>query len=113
MKKTLAAIILATISAIGAETRTVTLQWDHDGLCTGFKLYRRDATNAVYSLAGITGPTNRTMVVTLTNHPPWIQFAMSATNALLESHLSAPVALSEPAVPGTFRVVSVVTVQTP
>jgi len=115
MKKLLSVIAaIATLSAIGAETRTLTFQWDHDGLnTTGFRLWRRDSTNAVYSLAGITGPTNRTMTITLTNPPPFVQFSMTATNALLESDMSTPVSLSEPTVPGTLRIITVVTVQTP
>lgn len=114
MKKIIALALLAASQAIGGETKTISLQWDHDGVnALGFKVYSRQATNAPFTLAGTAGPTNRVTSITVTNPSPQLEIVMSTTNAYMESDLSNPVFLSKPSSPGALRVVSIVTVQTP
>lgn len=118
MKKTLliiGAIVTLAASAMGQSTnKTITLAWDHDGQNTdGYLVSSRQSTNQPFVPHISVGPTNRIATLTLTNPPGFIQFTVQATNKYLPSDMSNFVALNQPAVPGTLRVVAVVTVQVP
>ena len=115
MKRILVSILtLAAMTCAADEVRNISFSWDHDGVAvTGFKLYSRPATNVVFVPIMAINATNRTVVVSLTNPPASQQFVMTATNALLESDWSQIVTLNKPGMPGAFKIVTVVTVQTP
>lgn len=116
MKKKLLTLIpiFAAALAVGADSKTITLGWDHDGKnVAGFQiLSRQDPADGFTPLANV-GPTNRVASVTLTNPPPWIQFTMVATNAYGASEYAEPVELAKASAPTALRVVAVVTVQVP
>lgn len=114
MKKLIAAITLAALQSFAGETKTITLQWDHDGQnALGFRIYSRQATNASFAVIATTGQTNRIAYVTLTNPPPSLELMMTTTNLWLESDPSPSVFLSKPNGASNFKVVSVVTIQIP